>query len=106
MSWETLTVSGALIVALVLTSLGARAQTESAATTFDVVSVKPDSSGGFRSSFTFSQGRLEGQNVSLPLLIRDAYRVEAFQIKGGLHGSTPTGSTCRHTPKVSLPAKK
>jgi uncharacterized protein (TIGR03435 family) len=45
--------------------------------------MKPNPSGGFRSSLKFSQGRLDGQNVVLPLLIKEAYGVEGFQIKGG-----------------------
>ena len=51
---------------------------------FDVVSIKPNTSGDTRVTNTVQPGgRYTATNITLRQLIRDAYRVQEFQIVGG-----------------------
>ncbi len=50
---------------------------------FEVASVKPDSSASGNSGVRFTPGRLNAENASLRFLITWAYNVRAFQLSGG-----------------------
>lgn len=74
-----------LSLAAVFALLGATFAAQAPATpTFDVATVKPNPSGD-RSSSTRGQpgGRFDASNITLRLLIRDAYPLQNFQIIGG-----------------------
>jgi bla regulator protein blaR1 len=74
-------VSG-LIGATIVPRLGAQAPAGSP--TFEVASVKPNKSGDGRVMLGLQPGgRFTATNVTLRLLIRNAYRVQDFQIVGG-----------------------
>jgi uncharacterized protein (TIGR03435 family) len=63
-----------------------RAQSPQAAPdgpTFEVASVKPNSSGDGRVSMQNQPGRFTATNVTLRMLIRNAYQLQEFQISGG-----------------------
>ena len=51
--------------------------------TFEVASVKPNNSGDGRVFFQNQPGRYTATNVTLRLLIRNAYQLQDFQISGG-----------------------
>jgi uncharacterized protein (TIGR03435 family) len=53
------------------------------APTFEVASVKPNNSGDGRVFFQNQPGRFTATNVTLRLLIRNAYQLQDFQISGG-----------------------
>lgn len=65
--------------------LGAQAgQTQPAGPAFEVASVKPNNSGDGRVFFANQPGgRFTATNVTLKLLIRNAYQLQDFQIVGG-----------------------
>lgn len=69
----------------VAVGLGARAQqTPPAGPAFEVASVKPNNSGDGRVMFANQPGgRFTATNVTLKLLIRNAYQLQDFQIVGG-----------------------
>src|SRR4029077_13161882 len=58
-------------------------QANPAAPTFEVASVKPNNSGDGRVFFQNQPGRFTATNVTLRLLIRNAYQLQDFQISGG-----------------------
>jgi uncharacterized protein (TIGR03435 family) len=60
----------------------ARAQSNTSAPTFEVASVKPDTSGKGM-SIAFTPGRLTARAVTLKILILNAYNVSGFQVQGG-----------------------
>lgn len=62
---------------------GARAQTAPAGTTFEVASIKPAGAGVRGYSIRPLHDRLSAQNVTLKMLIAEAYHVYDFQISGG-----------------------
>ena len=92
-SWKrwaaTATAAAALAAPLVagwLTAspLGAQApQTPPAAPAFEVASIKPNNSGDGRVLLGNQPGRFTATNVTLRLLIRNAYQLQDFQITGG-----------------------
>ena len=92
-SWRrllaTAAVLGSLAVPLVLSALnaprlGAQAsQASPAAPAFEVASIKPNNSGDGRVLLGNQPGRFTATNVTLRLLIRNAYQVQDFQITGG-----------------------
>jgi bla regulator protein BlaR1 len=51
--------------------------------TFEVASVKPNSSGDRRVAMQNQPGRFLATNVTLHMLIRNAYQLQEFQISGG-----------------------
>lgn len=50
---------------------------------FEVASIKPNNSGDGRVMMQMQPGQLRATNVSLQLLIRNAYQLQDFQISGG-----------------------
>ena len=59
------------------------AQTPGVRPSFEVASVKPNTSGSTNSSTSFNRGRFVATNVTVKLLLMSAYRVQDFQIIGG-----------------------
>jgi len=80
---------GALAIPIVIGALNApqlRAQSPQASPggpTFEVASVKPNNSGDGRVFVQNQPGRFTATNVTLRLLIRNAYQLQDFQISGG-----------------------
>ena len=80
-----------LIAAVVITLMAAMgkiaaaiARAQVASPMFDVVSIKPNRSGDTRVTNKVQPGgRYAATNITLRQLIRDAYRVQEFQIVGG-----------------------
>ena len=70
------------IVIAVVSMVGLRAQQASERPRFDVASVKPNVSNDGHVSVGASGSRYSATGVSLALLIRNAYRVQEFQIVG------------------------
>jgi uncharacterized protein (TIGR03435 family) len=58
-------------------------QSTEGALSFEVASVKPSAPGGLRSGGLYPGGRLVSMNVTLRLLIEQAYGIQYFQHKGG-----------------------
>src|SRR3954453_21143639 len=58
-------------------------QPPDAAPAFEVASIKPNSSGDGRVMMQMQPGRYMATNVTLRLLIRNAYQLQDFQITGG-----------------------
>jgi len=50
---------------------------------FEVASIKPNNSGDGRVMMQNQPGRFTATNITLKLLIRNAYQLQAFQITGG-----------------------
>src|SRR5436190_4820105 len=50
---------------------------------FEVASIKPNSSGDGRVMMQMQPGRFIATNITLRLLIRNAYQLQDFQITGG-----------------------
>src|SRR5207247_2547328 len=64
--------------------LGAQApQATPPAPAFEVASIKPNNSGDGRVMLGNQPGRFTATNVTLRLLIRNAYQLQDFQISGG-----------------------
>src|SRR5260221_4207201 len=69
---------------------------------FEVASIKPNNSGDGRVMMQTQPGRMMMTNITLRLLIRNAYQLQDFQISGGpgwvtrgplaLQGQIPQGS--------------
>jgi bla regulator protein blaR1 len=80
-----------LVAAVVITLIAAMgeiatpiARAQAANPVFDVVSIKPNTSGDTRVTNRVQPGgRYAATNITLRQLIRDAYRVQEFQIVGG-----------------------
>lgn len=84
-----------VIGTLIEVDVRARPQQESAdAPAFEVASVKPNISGQERVSFTYQRagGRFNATNVTLRILIRNAYQLQDSQIVGDRAGSTRIAS--------------
>jgi uncharacterized protein (TIGR03435 family) len=65
-------------------ALGAQSPQPSAATpAFEVASIKPNNSGDGRVMMQNQPGRFVATNITLRLLIRNAYQLQDFQISGG-----------------------
>ena len=78
----------AALVALVAGSAALAAQTpqtpqSAPAPEFEVASIKPNNSGDGRVMMQVQPGRYQATNVTLRLLIRNAYQLQDFQITGG-----------------------
>jgi len=75
----------AALVALIAGSaaLAAQAPQSPPAPEFEVASIKPNNSGDGRVMMQVQPGRYMATNVTLRLLIRNAYQLEDFQITGG-----------------------
>ena len=74
----------ALVAAmLAVSSLGAQPPQPAVAPAFEVASIKPNTSGDGRVMMQNQPGRYSATNVSLRLLIRNAYQLQDFQITGG-----------------------
>jgi uncharacterized protein (TIGR03435 family) len=74
------------LLAMTMSPLGAvaRTQTPAGAPTFEVASVKPNTSGDGRVQVQNQPGgRFTATNVTLRMLIRQAYQLQDFQITGG-----------------------
>jgi uncharacterized protein (TIGR03435 family) len=75
----------AVLVALLAGGAALAAQTPQSAPTpaFEVASIKPNNSGDGRVMMQNQPGRYIATNVTLRLLIRNAYQLQDFQITGG-----------------------
>jgi uncharacterized protein (TIGR03435 family) len=75
----------AALVAIVAGGAALAAQTPQSAPTpaFEVASIKPNSSGDGRVMMQNQPGRFIATNITLRLLIRNAYQLQDFQITGG-----------------------
>ena len=76
----------AVLVAAIACSAALAAQTPqppTAAPAFEVASIKPNNSGDGRVMLQNQPGRFMATNVTLRLLIRNAYQLQDFQISGG-----------------------
>ena len=75
----------AALVALIAGSAALAAQTPQSAPApeFEVASIKPNNSGDGRVMMQVQPGRYMATNVTLRLLIRNAYQLQDFQITGG-----------------------
>ncbi len=74
----------ALTAPLLMGALSAQApQTADAAPAFEVAAIKPNNSGDGRVMMMNQPGRFIATNITLRLLIRNAYQVQDFQISGG-----------------------
>lgn len=75
----------AAVVALIAGGAALAAQTPQSTPTpaFEVASIKPNNSGDGRVMMQNQPGRYIATNVSLRLLIRNAYQLQDFQITGG-----------------------
>ena len=75
----------AVPVALLAGGASLVAQTPQRAPTpeFEVASIKPNNSGDGRVMMQVQPGRYQATNVTLRLLIRNAYQLQDFQITGG-----------------------
>jgi len=75
----------AALVALIAGSAALAAQTPQSAPApaFEVASIKPNNSGDGRVMMQVQPGRYQATNVTLRLLIRNAYQLQDFQITGG-----------------------
>src|SRR5262245_61193757 len=62
---------------------GTQTQPGSAAPAFEVASIKPNNSGDGRVMLGNQPGRFTATNVTLRMLIRNAYQLQDFQITGG-----------------------
>jgi uncharacterized protein (TIGR03435 family) len=91
-SWRALLTAtaaiGILAVSFVLEAvnappLGAQPQGAPAAPAFEVASIKPNNSGDGRVMLGNQPGRFTATNVTLRMLIRNAYQLQDFQISGG-----------------------
>ena len=72
------------VALLAVAGLGAQSpQPPAAAPAFEVASIKPNNSGDGRVMMQNQPGRYIATNVSLRLLIRNAYQLQDFQITGG-----------------------
>ena len=77
---------GMLVAAGIVTAAGPAAQSPQAppaAPAFEVASIKPNNSGDDRVMMQNQPGRFVATNITLRLLIRNAYQVQDFQITGG-----------------------
>src|SRR5437867_2352952 len=89
-SWRALLTTtaafGALAVPFVLNAprLGAQApQALQSTPAFEVASIKPNNSGDGRVMMGNQPGRFTATNVTLRMLLRNAYQLQDFQISGG-----------------------
>src|SRR5215470_16306950 len=74
----------AALFALAAPFAGAQApQAPSAQPSFEVASIKPNNSGDGRVMLGNQPGRFTATNVTLRMLIRNAYQLQDFQISGG-----------------------
>jgi uncharacterized protein (TIGR03435 family) len=73
----------AALVALIACGAALAAQTPQSAPAFEVASIKPNNSGDGRVMMQNQPGRYIATNVTLRLLIRNAYQLQDFQITGG-----------------------
>ena len=76
----------AVLVAAIACSVALAAQTPQSPTAgpaFEVASIKPNNSGDGRVMMQNQPGRFIATNITLRLLIRNAYQVQDFQITGG-----------------------
>src|SRR6185295_19481771 len=65
-------------------ALGAQAaQSAAPAPAFEVASIKPNNSGDGRVMLGNQPGRFTATNVTLRMLIRNAYQLQDFQVTGG-----------------------
>jgi len=64
-------------------ALAAQTPQSSPAPEFEVASIKPNNSGDGRVMMQVQPGRYMATNVTLRLLIRNAYQLQDFQITGG-----------------------
>src|SRR5450755_1986978 len=81
-STRRLLVAAAAVLAAALPSAQAP-QTPAGAPAFEVASIKPNNSGDGRIMMQNQPGRYLATNVTLRLLIRNAYQLQDFQITGG-----------------------
>src|SRR3954469_2656504 len=73
-----------VLAALAAPFAGAQApQTQPGSLSFEVASIKPNNSGDGRVMLGNQPGRFTATNVTLRLLIRNAYQLQDFQISGG-----------------------
>ena len=87
-SWKrvvaTAAALGSLAAPVAVRALTAQApQTGADAPAFEVASIKPNNSGDGRIMLGNQPGRFTATNVTLRLLIRNAYQLQDFQISGG-----------------------
>jgi len=87
-SWKRLVATaaalGSLAAPIAVAALTAQApQTGADAPAFEVASIKPNNSGDGRVMLGNQPGRFTATNVTLRLLIRNAYQLQDFQISGG-----------------------
>ena len=71
------------VVATVAGAAALAAQTPQDAPAFEVASIKPNNSGDGRVMMQNQPGRFIATNVTLRVLIRQAYQLQDFQISGG-----------------------
>jgi uncharacterized protein (TIGR03435 family) len=81
-STRRLLVAAAAVLAAAVPSAQAP-QTPAGAPAFEVASIKPNNSGDGRTMMQNQPGRYVATNVTLRLLIRNAYQLQDFQITGG-----------------------
>src|SRR6266702_4891602 len=77
---------GALAAPFILGAMNTRglgAQTPQPALAFEVASIKPNTSGDGHVMLGNQPGRFTATNVTLRMLIRNAYQLQDFQISGG-----------------------
>src|SRR5438093_3258557 len=83
---KTTAALGALAAPCVVGALNAprlSAQATPPAPAFEVASIKPNNSGDGRVMLGNQPGRFTATNVTLRMLIRNAYQLQDFQISGG-----------------------
>ena len=71
------------IVAVIGRIAGVLAAQTPASPAFDVASIKPNNSGDGRVMMQNQPGRFTATNITLRILIRNAYQLQEFQISGG-----------------------
>jgi uncharacterized protein (TIGR03435 family) len=74
----------AVIIATLLSSLTLITSAQNQPLAFEVASVKPNDSGGRGTTMGMQPGRYTATNVTLRTLIVSAYRLQSFQLLGGL----------------------
>jgi len=81
---RTLRTAAALGTLAIPLALGAQApQTPAPGPSFEVASIKPNNSGDGRVMMGNQPGRFTATNVTLRMLVRNAYQLQDFQISGG-----------------------
>lgn len=81
--WRKLLVAAGVAAAVGQVIIGATTAQPPAAPAFEVASIKPNNSGDGRVMMQNQPGRYTATNVTLRLLIRNAYQLQDFQISGG-----------------------